>query len=88
MHRDPSVLYVDLPLTTAGGALVPLTAWLLTLRTLRRPWLAAVTAAGALALGIRGLLGRWTPYRRPEVVYRAGKGTDGPPVPPDQSFRA
>ncbi|MFD7701325.1 hypothetical protein [Streptomyces caelestis] len=68
MHRDLSVLYVDLPLIAAGGALVPLAAWLLALRALRRPWLAAVVAAGALALGVWGLLSWWTPYQRPEFM--------------------
>ncbi|KOT43615.1 hypothetical protein ADK41_05455 [Streptomyces caelestis] len=68
MHRDLSVLYVDLPLIAAGGALVPLAAWLLTLRALRRPWLAAVVAAGALALGVWGLLSWWTPYQAPEFT--------------------
>lgn len=67
-HRDLSVLYVDLPLIAAGGALVPLAAWLLVLRTLRRPWLAAAVAAGSLALGIWGLLSWWTPYERPEFM--------------------
>ncbi|MER7489044.1 hypothetical protein ABTY20_24655 [Streptomyces sp. NPDC126497] len=65
MHRDLSVLYVDLPLVAAGGALVPLAAWLLALRALRRPWLAAAVAAGALALGVWGLLSWWTPSQRP-----------------------
>ncbi|MFH8448548.1 hypothetical protein ACH4CD_04855 [Streptomyces fungicidicus] len=68
MHRDLSVLYVDLPLIAAGGALVPLTAWLLTLRTSRRPWLAAVIAVGALTLGVWGLLSWWTPYEPPEFM--------------------
>ncbi|TQL19217.1 hypothetical protein [Streptomyces sp. SLBN-134] len=68
MHRDLSVLYVDLPLIALGGALVPLTAWLLTLRVLRRPWLAAAIAAGALTLGVWGLLSWWTPYERPEFT--------------------
>ncbi|WP_406357657.1 hypothetical protein OHB56_34500 [Streptomyces sp. NBC_01635] len=68
MHRDLSVLYVDLPLIAAGGALVPLAVWLLTLRALRRPWLSAVIAASALALGIWGLLSWWTPYQRPEFM--------------------
>ncbi|MFF0115015.1 hypothetical protein [Streptomyces prasinus] len=68
MHRDLSVLYVDLPLIAAGGALVPLAAWLLALRALRRPWLAAVIASGALALGIWGLLNWWTPYQRTEFT--------------------
>ncbi|WP_326755648.1 hypothetical protein OIE73_32100 [Streptomyces hirsutus] len=68
MHRDLSVLYVDLPLIAAGGALVPLAAWLLTLRALRRPWLSAVIAASALALGIWGLLSWWTPYQRTEFM--------------------
>lgn len=65
MHRDLSVLYVDLPLVAAGCALVPLAAWLLGLRALRRPWLAAVLATGALALGIWVLLSWWAPCRRP-----------------------
>lgn len=68
MHRDLSVLYVDLPLIALGGALVPLAAWLLTLRVLRRPWLAAAIAAGALALGVWGLLSWWTPYEPPEFM--------------------
>lgn len=68
MHRDLSVLYVDLPLIAAGGALVPLAAWLLALRTSRRPWLAAAFAVGALGLGIWGLLSWWTPYERPEFM--------------------
>ncbi|MFC8419614.1 hypothetical protein ACFUN7_01735 [Streptomyces sp. NPDC057236] len=68
MHRDLSVLYVDLPLVAVGGALVPLAAWLLALRVLRRPWLAAVMATGALALGVWGLLSWWTPYERPEFT--------------------
>ncbi|MEU9353246.1 hypothetical protein AB0D65_20135 [Streptomyces griseoloalbus] len=68
MHRDVSVLYVDLPLIAVGGALVPLAAWLLTLRTLGRPWLAAAIAAGTLTLGIWALLGWWTPYERPEFT--------------------
>ncbi|MFE0448394.1 hypothetical protein [Streptomyces fungicidicus] len=68
MHRDLSVLYVDLPLIAAGGALVPLTAWLLVLRTSRRPWLAAAIAVGALTLGVWGLLSWWTPYEPPEFM--------------------
>ncbi|QER86746.1 hypothetical protein [Streptomyces tendae] len=68
-QRDLSVLYVDLPLVAAGGAFVPLAVWLLTLRTLRRPWLAAAAATGALVLGIWGLLSWWTPNRPPEIVY-------------------
>ncbi|MEQ8146469.1 hypothetical protein [Streptomyces sp. OP7] len=69
MHRDLSVLYVDLPLVAAGGAFIPLAVWLLTLRTLRRPWLAAAAATGAFALGIWALLSWWTPYQPPEIVY-------------------
>ncbi|MET9366588.1 hypothetical protein ABZY00_01895 [Streptomyces griseoflavus] len=68
MHRDLSVLYVDLPLIAAGGALVPLAAWLLGLRALRRPWLAAAIAAGTFALAVWGLLSWWTPYQRPEFM--------------------
>ncbi|EFE66188.1 MULTISPECIES: hypothetical protein [Streptomyces] len=68
MHRDLSVLYVDLPLIAVGGALVPLAVWLLTLRALRRPWLATVLTATALTLGIWGLLAWWTPYEQPEFM--------------------
>ncbi|MYW51330.1 hypothetical protein GTY64_07585 [Streptomyces sp. SID8376] len=54
-HRDLSVLYVDLPLVAVGGALVPLAFWMLTLRRFHRPWLAALAAVTAVALGIWGL---------------------------------
>ncbi|MGW3952251.1 hypothetical protein ACWEKM_15290 [Streptomyces sp. NPDC004752] len=67
-RRDLRVLYIDLPLIAAGGAVVPLAAWLLTLRWFRRPWLAAVVAVGALALGVWGLTSWWEPYRRPESM--------------------
>ncbi|GAA0631062.1 hypothetical protein GCM10009535_03200 [Streptomyces thermocarboxydovorans] len=50
IHRDLSVLYIGLPLIALGGALLPLTVWLITLRTLNRPWLSAVLTAGALLL--------------------------------------
>ncbi|MFD4370151.1 hypothetical protein [Streptomyces sp. NPDC058486] len=69
IHRDLSVLYVDLPLITAGGALVPLTFWVLTLRRFHRPWLAALVAAAATALGIWGLTSSWVPYQAPEFGY-------------------
>ncbi|MER5967310.1 hypothetical protein [Streptomyces sp. NPDC002057] len=69
IHRDLSVLYVDLPLITAGGALVPLTFWILTMRRFRRPWLAALVAAAATALGIWGLTSSWVPYQAPEFGY-------------------
>ncbi|MFF9331362.1 hypothetical protein [Streptomyces albogriseolus] len=69
LHRDLSVLYVDLPLIAAGGALLPTAVWLLALRVLGRPWLAVVPAVAALALGVWGLLSWWTPYQPPEVVY-------------------
>ncbi|MGI5439834.1 hypothetical protein ACQEV4_21360 [Streptomyces shenzhenensis] len=65
-QRDLRVLYIDLPLIAVGGAVVPLVAWLLTLRRLRRPWVAGVVAAGALALGVWGLTNWWEPYRHPE----------------------
>ncbi|MCF2127058.1 hypothetical protein L1I79_11500 [Strepomyces sp. STD 3.1] len=68
-HRDLSVLYIDLPLITAGGALVPFVFWVLTLRRFRRPWLAAVVAAGVAALGIWGLTSWWVPYQAPEFGY-------------------
>ncbi|MFD7136520.1 hypothetical protein [Streptomyces sp. NPDC059894] len=69
MHRDLSVLYIDLPLIALGGALLPLAGWLLTLRWCNRPWWAAVAAVAVLALGVWGLTSWWTPYERPEVMY-------------------
>ncbi|MET8299185.1 hypothetical protein ABZ729_04185 [Streptomyces sp. NPDC006678] len=67
-HRDLSVLYIDLPLVALGGALVPLGVWALTVRWLRRPWLAAVAAVAAVALGVWGLSNWWTPYEQPEFM--------------------
>ncbi|RZB16009.1 hypothetical protein StrepF001_29285 [Streptomyces sp. F001] len=69
IHRDLSVLYVDLPLVAAGGALVPLAFWMLTLRRFHRPWLAALVAVTAAALGIWGLTSWWVPYQAPEFGY-------------------
>ncbi|MFB7655931.1 MULTISPECIES: hypothetical protein [unclassified Streptomyces] len=69
IHRNLSVLYIDLPLITAGGALVPLTFWMLTLRRFHRPWLAAMVATAAAALGIWGLTSWWVPYQAPEFGY-------------------
>ncbi|MGW1614942.1 hypothetical protein ACWCQZ_36980 [Streptomyces sp. NPDC002285] len=69
LHGDLSVLYIDLPLVAAGGALVPLTFWLLTLRHSDRPWLAALAAVAAAALGIWGLTSWWAPYQAPEFGY-------------------
>ncbi|MFF8829212.1 hypothetical protein [Streptomyces sp. NPDC015131] len=68
-HRDLSVLYVDLPLVAAGGALVSLVFWTLTLRRSRRPWLAALAAVAAVALGIWGLTSWWAPYQAPEFLH-------------------
>ncbi|GJF27240.1 hypothetical protein [Streptomyces sp. HO565] len=68
-HRDLSVLYMDLPLVAAGGALVPLAFWMLTLRRFHRPWLAALAAITAVALGIWGLTSWWAPYQAPEFGY-------------------
>ncbi|MER6525795.1 hypothetical protein [Streptomyces sp. NPDC001508] len=65
-RRDLRVLYIDLPLIAAGGAVVPLAAWLLTLRWFRRPWPAAVGAAAALALGLWGLTNWWESYGHPQ----------------------
>ncbi|MDL2079404.1 hypothetical protein QNN03_23465 [Streptomyces sp. GXMU-J15] len=67
-RRDLSVLYIDLPLVATGGALVPLTCWLLTLRYSRRPWLAALTTATATALGIWALTNWWTPHQAPDFT--------------------
>ncbi|MDT6984235.1 hypothetical protein ACFSUJ_28210 [Streptomyces lusitanus] len=69
LHRELSVLYVDLPLIAAAGALLPTAVWLLALRVLRRPWLALLPAVAVLALGVWGLLSWWTPYQPPEIVY-------------------
>ncbi|GLW51391.1 hypothetical protein Stsp02_70520 [Streptomyces sp. NBRC 14336] len=64
-HRDLSVLYIDLPLVATGGALVPLTCWLLTLRYSQRPWLAVLTTATATVLGVWALTSWWTPHQAP-----------------------
>ncbi|MGX1508945.1 hypothetical protein RKD44_000233 [Streptomyces collinus] len=68
-HQDLSVLYVDLPLVAAGGALVPLAFWMLTLRRFHRPWLAALAVVTAVGLGIWGLTSWWAPYQAPEFGY-------------------
>ncbi|KAK1179061.1 hypothetical protein B7755_013475 [Streptomyces sp. NBS 14/10] len=70
--RDLSVLYIDLPLIVLGGALVPLFAWTLTTRWVRRPWVAALAAVAALALGVWGLTEWWTPRRQPNPGYGPG----------------
>jgi hypothetical protein len=62
--RDLSVLYIDLPLVVLGGALLPLLAYGLTGRWVRRPWVAPLVAVAALALGVWGLAEWWTPRRR------------------------
>ncbi|MFB7289499.1 hypothetical protein [Actinacidiphila glaucinigra] len=67
-RRDLSVLYVDLPLVAAGGALVPLAFWLLTLRGSRRPGLAALVAVAVAALGIWALTSWWAPHQVPEFA--------------------
>ncbi|MEV3859353.1 hypothetical protein AB0J38_34240 [Streptomyces sp. NPDC050095] len=53
--RDLSVLYVDLPLITLGGALLPSLAWALTMRWTHRPWVAAVASVSLLGVGVWGL---------------------------------
>ncbi|MEG3628589.1 hypothetical protein V5O46_13040 [Streptomyces sp. C6-003] len=68
MHRDLSVLYVDLPLIALGGALVPVAVWSLGLRLLGRPWAALLGALVTLVLGVWGLTGWWEPYERPEFA--------------------
>ncbi|WP_327233301.1 hypothetical protein OG349_04305 [Streptomyces sp. NBC_01317] len=70
--RDLSVIYVDLPLITLGGALLPLLAWALTSRWTGRPWIAVLTAVAALALGMWGLLEWWTPRQHPDPGYGPG----------------
>ncbi|WP_037843773.1 hypothetical protein [Streptomyces sp. NRRL F-5126] len=59
--RDLSVLFVDLPLVVLGGALVPLLAWALAGRWVRRPWAAPLVALAVLALAVWGLTEWWTP---------------------------
>ncbi|MEV0846590.1 hypothetical protein AB0J21_12080 [Streptomyces sp. NPDC049954] len=61
--RDLGVLFVDLPLVTLGGALVPLLAWALVLRLTRNPWLAVLVAVSAFGLGLWGLTEWWPPAR-------------------------
>ncbi|MCX5192471.1 hypothetical protein OOK31_00965 [Streptomyces sp. NBC_00249] len=68
--RDLSVVFVDLPLILLGGALIPLSAWTLTVRWTRRPWVAALAAVAALALGTWGLTTWWTPRQLPDPGYR------------------
>ncbi|MEU4732709.1 hypothetical protein [Streptomyces sp. NPDC023588] len=70
--RDLSVIYVDLPLILLGGILIPLSAWTLTRRWARRPWVAALVALAALALGLGGLIEWWTPRQDPDPGYRGG----------------
>ncbi|TXS57792.1 hypothetical protein EAO77_08260 [Streptomyces sp. t39] len=68
-HRDLSVLWIDLPLVALGGALVPLAAWLIVVRTVGRAVPALVAAAAAGALAVWGLTSWWEPYQRPEFPY-------------------
>ncbi|MGW0820075.1 hypothetical protein [Streptomyces sp. NPDC002845] len=70
--RDLTVLFVDLPLIVLGGVLVPLFTWTLTVRWVRRPWVAALTAVAALALGVWGLTEWWNPRQEPDPGYGPG----------------
>uniref|UniRef100_A0AAU2JYE4 Uncharacterized protein n=1 Tax=Streptomyces sp. NBC_00049 TaxID=2903617 RepID=A0AAU2JYE4_9ACTN len=70
--RDLSVVFVDLPLILLGGALLPFCTWTLTLRQVRRPWVAALVALIALALGVWGLTEWWTPRQDPDPGYGPG----------------
>ncbi|MFI2346325.1 hypothetical protein ACH492_04550 [Streptomyces sp. NPDC019443] len=70
--RDLSVIFVDLPLIVLGGALVPLVAWALTTRWVHRPWVAALAAVAALALGVWGLTEWWNPRQLPDPGYGPG----------------
>ncbi|WP_326810043.1 hypothetical protein OIE62_37295 [Streptomyces scopuliridis] len=70
--RDLSVLFVDLPLIVLGGALVPAFAWALTTKWVHRPWVAALAAMAALALGVWGLTEWWTPRQEPDPGYGPG----------------
>lgn len=67
--RDLSVVFVDLPLIVLGGALVPLSVWTLTMRWTRRPWIGALAAVAALALGVWGLTEWWNPRQHPDPGY-------------------
>lgn len=70
--RDLSALFVDLPLIVLGGALVPAFAWALTTKWVHRPWVAALAAMAALALGVWGLTEWWTPRQEPDPGYGPG----------------
>ncbi|MEV8624552.1 hypothetical protein [Streptomyces sp. NBC_01268] len=73
--RDLSVVFVDLPLILLGATVLPLVAWLLTLRRRRRPrgpWTAALTALLALALFLYGVDACWEPRQLPDPGYRGG----------------
>ena len=70
--RDLSVVFVDLPLILLGGALTPFLAWALTMRWLHRPWVGALAATAALALGWWGLTEWWTPRQQPDPGYGPG----------------
>lgn len=67
--RDLSVVFVDLPLIVLGGILIPLSAWVRATRWSRRPWVAALAAVAALALGVWGLTEWWTPRQHPDPGY-------------------
>ncbi len=77
--RDLSVLWTELPLTLLAGALIPSTAWLLTLRLPgghgrrgSRVVLASACAAGALALSAWGLHTWANPDPAPSALRLSG----------------
>lgn len=73
--RDLTVVFVDLPLILLGATVLPLVAWLLTLRrtrSARRPWPAALAALLALGLFLFGVDVCWEPRQLPDPGYRGG----------------
>ncbi|MFB6892034.1 hypothetical protein ACFCX4_22305 [Kitasatospora sp. NPDC056327] len=70
--RDPSVLFLDLPLILLGGTVLPLFTWTLAARSTGRPWIALLTTLAALALGVWGLAEWYAPHQH------AGSGDTGP----------
>ncbi|MFB7861057.1 hypothetical protein [Streptomyces sp. NPDC056069] len=70
--RDLSVVFVDLPLILVGASVLPLVAWVLTLRRTGRIWPAALASLAVLALFLWGVPAVWHPRRTPDPGYGPG----------------